>query len=402
MKNIALLGFGVVGSGVADVLSTNKKLIESRVGDEIRIKAILDRKDLKGTGYESIVTTDIGTILNDPEIDIVAEMMGGSHPAYEFSLDCLKAGKSVVTSNKEVVANFGEELLKAAREHNCYYLFEASVGGGIPVIRPMYSDLAPDCIRSVSGIINGTTNYILTKMQDQTPFDSALKEAQEAGYAEADPTADIEGLDAARKIVILTAIASGKMFSTNDIHIEGITHLGDASLACSSFGYNLKLIGRYENVDGKTLTFVSPMAIPLSNPLSGITDVFNGILVNTDMTGDVMFYGKGAGKLPTAAAVVSDILDIVTGKASIHPAWEKADSTELMSFDEHKFSFVVSLHTANFALDDIEAQFGKLSSFIRTTNDTTSFVTPEISRLELNEKLSALSVKAISLTPILK
>jgi homoserine dehydrogenase len=240
-------------------------------------------------------------------------MMGGSHPAYDFSKACLEAGKSVVTSNKEVVANFGAELLEIAKAHNVAYLFEASVGGGIPIIRPMCNDLASNHITEVNGILNGTTNYILTKMTTEgAAFADVLKDAQDKGYAERNPAADIEGLDAARKIVILAALAFGKSVSPDAIHVEGITEIAteDVQLA-NEMGYAIKLIGHAETVDGKILAMVSPRLIPYSNPLSGINDVFNGILLGADMVGQVMFYGPGAGKLPTASAVCADIVDVI-------------------------------------------------------------------------------------------
>ena len=276
-------------------------------------KNILDLRDFPGNPFEKLVVHDFNIILNDPTVTVVAEMMGGSHPAYDFSKACLEAGKSVVTSNKEVVANFGSELLKIAKARGVAYLFEASVGGGIPIIRPMCNDLSSNNITEISGILNGTTNYILTKMTvDGAAFDDVLKDAQDKGYAERNPAADVEGLDAARKIVILAALAFGKAVSPNDIHTEGITNIAseDVELA-ANLGYAVKLIGHAKETDGKVLAMVSPRLIPHSNPLSGINDVFNGILLGADMVGQVMFYGPGAGKLPTASAVCADIVDVI-------------------------------------------------------------------------------------------
>ena len=313
MISIALLGFGCVGSGTAEVLTENKKLIESRLGCEYGIKYILDLRDFPDSPFGDLVVHDFNIIVNDPEVSVVAEMMGGSHPAYDFTKACLEAGKSVVTSNKEVVANFGVELCEIAAAHGVRYMFEASVGGGIPIIRPMMTDLAANKIKSINGILNGTTNYILTAMRDNgKSFEEALGEAQRLGYAEANPAADVEGKDAARKTAILGAIASGKLVSPENISTVGITKisLDDVELALN-LGYSIKLIGHAEDRDGKLLAFVSPMAVPESNPLSRIDDVFNGILVNANMVGDVMFYGPGAGKLPTASAVVADIVDVI-------------------------------------------------------------------------------------------
>ena len=339
MVNVAILGFGVVGSGVAEVLTQNKKIIENKLSKEVNIKYILDLREFPGSPFESLVVHDFNIILNDPEVSVVAEMMGGSHPAYDFSKACLEAGKSVVTSNKEVVANFGAELLEIAKAHGVSYLFEASVGGGIPIIRPMCNDLSSNNITEINGILNGTTNYILTKMTTESAaFADVLKDAQDKGYAERNPAADVEGLDAARKIVILAALAFGKTVSPNDIHVEGITNIAteDVEIA-NKFGYAIKLIGHAEKIDGKILAMVSPRLIPHSNPLSGINDVFNGILLGADMVGQVMFYGPGAGKLPTASAVCADIVDVIAhAESGIKlPEFAVASTDDLASFDEY-------------------------------------------------------------------
>lgn len=339
MVNVAILGFGVVGSGVAEVLTQNKQIIEKKLGKEINIKYILDLRDFPGNPFESLVVHDFNIILNDPEVSVVAEMMGGSHPAYDFSKACLEAGKSVVTSNKEVVANFGAELLQIAKEHGVAYLFEASVGGGIPIIRPMCNDLSSNNITEINGILNGTTNYILTKMTTEgADFADVLKDAQDKGYAERNPAADVEGLDAARKIVILSSLAFGKAVSPSSIHVEGITNIAteDVELA-AELGYAVKLIGHAEKIDGKILAMVSPRMIPLSNPLSGINDVFNGILLGADMVGQVMFYGPGAGKLPTASAVCADIVDVIAHMESgiKLPEFEVAEDCDIADFDAY-------------------------------------------------------------------
>ena len=339
MISIALLGFGCVGSGTAEVLTENKKIIEERLGCEYKIKYILDLREFPDSPFGDLVIHDFNTILQDSEVSIVAEMMGGSHPAYDFTKACLEAGKNVVTSNKEVVAKFGVELGEIAAKNGVRYMFEASVGGGIPVIRPLMTDLSANKINKIDGILNGTTNYILTSMRDEgKSFDSALKEAQRLGYAEANPTADVGGFDTARKTVILAAIASGKMVSTEDIHIEGITDITETDVEIAQgLGYAIKLIGHSEIVDGKILAFVSPMLVPNSNPLGRIDDVFNGVLVNANMVGDVMFYGPGAGKLPTASAVVSDIVDVIA-KRDFSPkpiGWIDANSSDVADFAEY-------------------------------------------------------------------
>ncbi len=330
MKNIAILGFGTVGSGVAKVLTDNCSLIAGRTGEEIRIKYILDLRDFPDSPFADRITHDYNVILNDPDVTLVAEMMGGSHPAYEFTKSALAAKKSVVTSNKEVVANFGTELLKIAKENRVSYMFEASVGGGIPIIRPLINDLAPNKILSVSGILNGTTNYILTQMIGHgESFDHALAEAQKKGFAEADPSADVDGLDAARKIAILSALSYGVLIPPDRVHTEGIRGITeeDVRLAHEN-GYAIKLIGKTELSDGKVLSMVSPRFVPLSSPLASVGGVFNGVLVDTDMVGEVMFYGQGAGKLPTAGAVCADIVDILSHRFEDRRAPVFKDATD--------------------------------------------------------------------------
>lgn len=338
MISIALLGFGCVGSGTAEVLTENKKIIEERLGCEYQIKYILDLRDFPDSPFGNLVVHDFNTILNDKEVTIVAEMMGGSHPAYDFTKACLEAGKSVVTSNKEVVAKFGVELAEIAARNNARYFFEASVGGGIPLIRPMTVDLASNKIGKINGILNGTTNYIITSMRDDgVSFEDALKEAQRLGYAEANPAADVEGIDAARKAVILGAVATGKLISPDSIHREGVTKitLEDVSLA-RKLGYEIKLIGYVESIGEKLMCFVSPMAVPVNNPLARVDGVFNGVLINANMVGEVMFYGPGAGKLPTASAVVADIVDVIAKRNNeVTPlGWIAAGENDVADFDD--------------------------------------------------------------------
>ena len=333
MIHIALLGFGVVGSGTAEVLMENRALIASRCGEEIDVKYILDLREFPEHPLGNRVVHDISVILEDPEVTLVAEMMGGSHPAYDFSKAALLAGKSVVTSNKEVVSTFGVELLELARQKGVSYLFEASVGGGIPILRPMQTDLASNRILAVSGILNGTTNFILSKMKNEgAAFSDALRQAQLAGYAEANPAADVEGIDAARKIAILAALAFGVLQSPTTIPTVGITGITPLHVtAAQRLGGAVKLIGRTCLLDGRVYAGVSPYYVPFSNPVSHIEDVFNGILVDTDMLGRALFYGAGAGKLPTASAVVADIIDIASNRASERksPVWRAADASDL-------------------------------------------------------------------------
>ena len=319
MANIAILGYGVVGSGAAEVLTQNKNIIEAKTGDTANIKYILDLREFPDSPFGKLVVHDFNTILNDPEVSVVAEMMGGSHPAYDFTKALLEAGKSVVTSNKEVVSTFGVELLNIANENGARYLFEASVGGGIPIIRPLTNDLAANEILSIDGILNGTTNFILTKMKNEgLEFEVVLKEAQRLGYAEANPSADVDGVDAARKIAILAALASGKLVDPKKVATEGIRNVTPADMeAARKLGYAIKLIGHYEtDSNGKLAISVAPKFVPNASPLSAIDDVFNGILVRGNMLGDSLFYGRGAGKLPTASAVCADILDAAFTNAS--------------------------------------------------------------------------------------
>lgn len=333
MLQIALLGFGVVGSGTAEVLAQNQKQIAAYCGDEVNVKYILDLREFPEHPLGERVVHDIKVILDDPEVVLVAEMMGGAHPAYDFTVAALKAGKHVVTSNKEVVATFGAELLDLARENHVSYLFEASVGGGIPIIRPMQTDLASNAILSVSGILNGTTNFILTKMKNEgAAFADVLKLAQQKGYAEANPAADVEGLDAARKIVILAALAFGKLLDPNKISTTGITGITKEHTAVADkLGGAVKLIGHTEQIDGRVLALVSPFLVLPTNPICHVDDVYNGILVSTDMLGRALFYGAGAGKLPTASAVVADILDILSGRSTDRrlPYWKVAGDEDM-------------------------------------------------------------------------
>ncbi len=358
MTNIAILGFGVVGSGTAEVLTENKELIEERLGSSYEIRYILDLRDFPDSPFADRVVHDFNVILNDPDISVVAEMMGGSHPAYDFTKACLEAGKHVVTSNKEVVSTFGVELCRIAKEHGVRYLFEASVGGGIPVIRPMINDLSSNKINKISGILNGTTNYILTSMRDcGTSFADALAEAQKLGYAEANPSADVDGIDAARKIVILAALASGKLVDPKTIPTEGITAitLTDTKMA-QAFGYSVKLIGHAKVLEnGKLTAFVSPRMVPACNPLSRIDGVFNGILVDANMVGEVMFYGPGAGKLPTASAVVADIIDIIANqdKTAKSIVWEAATETDMADFSTYSCRRVFLLKDNGSTLPDV-------------------------------------------------
>ena len=328
MIDIAVMGHGTVGSGVVEVLLKNAEIISKKAKNEINIKYILDLREFSGLSYSEKFIKDFGIILKDPDVRVVAELMGGLNPAYEFTKACLEAGKSVVTSNKELVARKGAELLHIAEKHNVNYLFEASVGGGIPVLRPIAQCLAANDLYEVQGILNGTTNFIMTRMfSDGVTFEDALAEAKRLGYAEKDPTDDVEGIDACRKICILAALSFGKHVYPEEVYTEGITKITSADTAYADFaGCVIKLIGRAKRTqNGKCIAAVYPAFVSNKNPLSHVDDVFNGITVRGDAIGDVMFYGRGAGKLPTASAVVADIIDCVKHlSARKYLSWDDA------------------------------------------------------------------------------
>lgn len=338
MLNIALMGYGVIGSGVAEVIEQNRKLIASRLGEEVYLKYILEIKDISSTPYAERKVTDINVILNDPEVKVVVEVMGGIHPASDFTRAALKAGKSVVTANKAVVADCGDELLALARENGVRYLFEASVGGGIPLIRPLINDLASNEIEAVYGILNGTTNYILTRMAGEgCSYADVLKDAQKLGYAEANPAADVEGMDALRKIDILAALSYGKLIPVELLSAKGITDVSLSDIAVAeAFDCSVKLIGRAGKLeDGRIYATVNPEFVESSSPMAHVNDVFNSVLIRGNMLGDAMFYGRGAGKLPTAGAVVADVIDALETKycAPARLLWERATEDDIVPAD---------------------------------------------------------------------
>lgn len=322
MKKIAILGFGTVGSGVAQIIGENGNILEKRLGERIEIKYILDRCELPSP-YDQRLVRNPEVILGDPEICAVVEMLGGSHPAYEFTRAALLAHKHVITSNKEVVAAYGAELLEIAKETGTRYLFEASVGGGIPIIRPILNDLVSNNITKIYGILNGTTNYILTSMSESgADIHTALADAQRKGFAEADPTADVEGLDAARKISILSAMCFGKCPPADLVSRTGIMGVTKEHIRqASELGYRIKLIAKAELKNGRIYASVSPTLVPQTSPLAHTSGVYNGIVVETDMLGTVFFSGQGAGKLPTASAVVADIIDALEAPTTPQPSW---------------------------------------------------------------------------------
>ena len=311
MIQIAVLGYGTVGSGVVEVIETNKADINKKAGEDLAVKYILDLRDFPGDPYENKVVHDYDVILKDSEVKIICETMGGTKPAYDFTKQALLAGKSVCTSNKELVAAHGPELLRIARENQCNYLFEASVGGGIPIIRPLNYSLTAEHIDRITGILNGTTNYILTKMdREGADFEDVLKEAQDKGYAERNPEADVEGYDACRKIAILSSLMTGKTVHYEDIYTEGITKITSADFKyAKQMNKSVKLLALSQDTEDGFFAMVAPFMISREHPLYSVNDVFNAVYVHGNMLGDSMYYGRGAGKLPTASAVVSDVVD---------------------------------------------------------------------------------------------
>ncbi len=404
MAKVAVLGHGVVGSGVVEVMTKNKEVIEKKAGQEMEVKRILDLREFPGLPYSDKFTKDFQEILNDDEISVVAEVMGGTHPAFEFVKACLERGKSVVTSNKELVAAKGAELLATAKANNVNFLFEASVGGGIPIIRPLHICLAANQIDEVAGILNGTTNFILTKMiHEQMPFDVALKLAQELGYAEKDPTADVEGHDACRKICILASLCYGKHVYPDSVYSEGITKLTLEDVAyAEDWGGVIKLIGRAKLLDnGMVSAMVSPAFIPHGSQLASINDVFNGILVRGNATGDVVFYGKGAGKLPTASAVVGDIIAASKANGTSNSlTWVDSHENYVLDYKKTDIAFYL-----RFASNDpnaktkVAARFGEVRFLSRENQPVNEFavVTPICNEGAVEEALAALQEAGITL-----
>ena len=363
MVNIAVLGYGTVGSGVVEVINTNHEIINKRAGEEINIKYVLDLRDFPGDPVQQILTHDFNDILNDDEVKVVVEVMGGINPAYTFVKQCLAAGKSVATSNKELVASHGPELLAIAKENNVNFLFEASVGGGIPIIRPLNTSITADEVTEITGILNGTTNYILTKMdQEGASYDEVLKQAQELGYAERTPEADVEGGDACRKIAILTSIVYGKHLDYTKIHTEGITKISTEDFKyADALGVSIKLVGTTKKEGDTLYSFVAPMMLDENHPLSGIHDVFNGIFVHGNVVDDIMFYGRGAGKLPTASAVVSDVVDEVKhmGK-NIMASWD-AEPLPIGDFRDAVNRFFVRVSADSITKEEVQKLFGDVT-----------------------------------------
>lgn len=390
MISVAIMGHGTVGSGVAEILTTHKQKLFKAVGEELYVKHILDLREFPDSPLADRFTKNFEDIVNDIEVRVVVEVMGGTNPAYDFVKRCLQAGKSVVTSNKELVAKHGAELLAVAKENNANFLFEASVGGGIPIIRPLSQCLVANEVDEIAGILNGTTNFIFGKMiNDNMDFSDALKLAQDLGYAERNPEADIEGHDACRKICILASLAFGKHIYPDNVYTKGISEitLDDVKYA-DSLNYVIKLIGDVKKTeDGKLDILVAPMLLSKDCILSDINDVFNGILVKGDCTGDVMFYGKGAGKLPTASAVVADVVDCAKHlKARKRIFWTDSDESQVASYKDSKTAMYIRV-----AGKGEMAQSLFPDSEIMKADGNTVLITQEYKFGEIEEKIAKLN-----------
>lgn len=398
MSKVAILGFGVVGSGVAEVLKENGPHIDEKVHAPVELKYILDVRDFPDSPFAPLVIHDFSIIEQDPEVDVVVETIGGAKIAREFTQRALAAGKSVVTSNKELVAKYGYELMELAKEHGVSYLYEASVGGGIPIIRPLKQCLAANEITEICGILNGTTNYILTRMiRAGLSFDAALKEAQQNGYAEADPTADVEGHDACRKICILASLAFGRHIYPEQVPTEGISGVSLADVAyADSCGRKIKLLGRaIRGADGRIRAFVAPHLVNGEDPLAGVEDVFNAITVRGNAIGDVMFYGRGAGKLPTASAVVADVMDAARNKdRPKYLDWGPGGADVTLPPDDVASPWYVR---AESSADTLRAALGDVTVLARpgAPEGEAAVLAPAMTREELEGKLSQTRLQAV-------
>lgn len=397
MIAIAVLGHGTVGSGVLEVFNKNRDSIIEKAGQDMEIKYILDKRDFPELPYHDKFVKDFDVILNDPDVKVVVEVMGGLDPAFDFVYRSLKAGKNVVTSNKELVAARGAELLAVAHEKNVNFLFEASVGGGIPILRPLNQCLTANRIVEIAGILNGTTNFILTKMfRESVAFEDALALAQKLGYAERNPAADVEGDDACRKVCILAALAYGRHVYPKDVHTEGITHITSEDVRYADvWGGVIKLIGRVKKLeDGRLFAMVSPAFISRESQLATVDGVFNGIMVRGDAIGDVVFYGRGAGKLPTASAVVADVIDAVKHlKARKYVYWEPAQEGYVCNYLEVPAAMFVRVtaHNRAEALRSARGLFGNVTELVCPgVENEAAFITPTLPEGEIARALQAL------------
>ena len=390
MVNIAVLGYGTVGSGVVEVIHTNHERINQRIGDELNVKYVLDLRDFPGDPIQEKLVHDFNVIVEDPDVQIVVEVMGGIEPAYTFVKRSLQAGKSVATSNKALVAKHGAELLSIARDKNINFLFEASVGGGIPIIRPLNSSLTADEIEEITGILNGTTNYMLSKMfYEGADYAEVLKEAQDKGYAERNPEADVEGYDACRKIAILSSLISGQQVDFEDIYTEGITNITKEDMMyAKEMGMTIKLLASSKRDNDHLHAIVAPALLHKEHPLYNVNDVFNAIFVHGNVLGDAMFYGSGAGKLPTASAVVADVVDEAKHlNRNIMTMW-KNEKLELLPLDNTSKKFFVRIKGDAEAMKaHLESSFGPISIVkVDGLNGEFGFVTEEMTEGSYKEK----------------
>lgn len=392
MINIAVLGYGTVGSGVVEVIRTNQEIVNKNAGTELNIKYVLDLREFPGDPVESILVHDFNTIVNDDEVSIVVEVMGGTGAAYTFVKQSLLAGKSVCTSNKALVAKYGPELMAIAKEKNVSFLFEASVGGGIPIIRPLKTSVTADKVEAIIGILNGTTNYILTQMANEGwDFDTALKTAQQLGFAEANPEADIEGHDACRKIAILLALVSGQHVDFEKIYTEGITKVTATDIEyAKAMKRNIKLLASAKEEDGHYVAMVAPFMLPAEHPLYSVNGVFNAIFVRGNVLGDIMFYGSGAGKLPTASAVVSDVVEAARYiNSNIDMAWDEKE-LELAGVENATCRFFVRVAGGvDEKLAAVKAVFGDVDTItIDTAENEFGFLTSKMTEKSFSESLN--------------
>ena len=389
MIKVAILGYGTVGSGVFEIINENKELLTANTGDEIQIKYVLDLRDFPGDPCEKVLVHDYNIILNDPEVEVVIEVMGGLKPAYDFVKSALDSGKSVCTSNKELVAKYGAELVRIAHSHNRNFLFEAAVGGGIPIIRPINMHITADKICEITGILNGTTNYILTKMDKEgADFESTLKTAQDLGYAERNPEADIEGYDAVRKIAILASLAKGKTVDFEEVYTEGISKITAEDFKyAKAMGRSIKLLGKCKNEDDVVVASVAPRLLAPDHPLYNVNDVVNGILIRGNMVGDLVFIGSGAGKLPTASAVVSDVVDSIRHlNVPTTIIWDE-EKLELEDFSKSRKKFFVR---AKVSKEEAESVFGSVEYIDAGIDGEIGFITDKISEEDFEEKADRL------------
>lgn len=397
MIKVAVLGYGTVGSGVVEVIENNKELIEERAANKLEVKYILDLREFPGDPYEDKLVHDVNEIMEDDEVSIVCETMGGVGAAYQFTKMALEKGKSVCTSNKEMVAKYGAEMLELAKANNCNYLFEASVGGGIPIIRPLNSALTAEKIESITGILNGTTNYILSKMEKEgADFEDVLKKAQDKGYAERNPEADVEGYDACRKIAILSSLMLGKTVNYEKIYTEGITKITSADFKyAKAMGRSVKLLGLSQNMGDGAVAMVAPFMISDENPLYMVSGVFNAVCVRGNMLGDSMYYGRGAGKLPTASAVVADVIDCARNQdRTIMCLWDKEEAVLADIGDVERSAF---LRIKTESLEAVKEAFpgGQVVTVEGRSKDI-GYVTPMMKERELAKKCAALGENVLN------